>query len=109
MIDYYATLSLHSVNELVTFNFGAKPFKFDIEKLRKEEQTNVIQGIVQQEVHPFDVYQIVYSYLLFNGYADTLNAFKENLLLKKEKEKEMIFLIEDLEDDPIEGKDEPLV
>jgi len=36
IIDYYATMSLHSVNELVTFNFGAtEDFKFDIKGMRR--------------------------------------------------------------------------
>ena len=37
VMEYFATLSLHSVNELVTFNFGAKPFKFDIKAMRLDE------------------------------------------------------------------------
>ena len=34
--DYYASISLHSINEEVKFNFGKDPFKFNLESLYKK-------------------------------------------------------------------------
>lgn len=75
--EYYATLGLHSPSEYVTFNFGAKPFKFDLEKLIMEDKQESIQRILQQPIDHYTIHQIVHSYLLFHGYSQTLESFEK--------------------------------
>ncbi len=75
--EYYATLGLHSPNEYVTFNFGAKPFKFDLEKLVLEDKQDSIQRILKQPIDHYTIHQIVHSYLLFHGYSQTLESFEK--------------------------------
>jgi len=75
--EYYATISLHSLSECVTFNFGAKPFKYDIEKMILEEKREGIKSILAQPVNQYALHQIVHSYLNFHGYVNTLEAFEK--------------------------------
>mmetsp|Transcript_29712 Transcript_29712/g.27185 ORF Transcript_29712/g.27185 Transcript_29712/m.27185 type:complete len:86 (+) Transcript_29712:367-624(+) len=44
--EYHAALSLHSLNEHVTFNFGSKPFTFDIDSMILEEKKEGIKSIL---------------------------------------------------------------
>jgi hypothetical protein len=54
----------------------------------------IIQNILKQAVQPIETHQIVYNYLNFHGYYDTLAAFQrtaqlknDNLKLFRKKEK----------------------
>merc|ERR1712224_1193807 len=66
--DYYATVSMHSINEELVFNFGVLDFKFDYKKMNEEEIARMSKEIMSEVIHPFDVHQIVYSYLVHNCY-----------------------------------------
>jgi hypothetical protein len=77
LTEFYATIGLHSLNESITFNFGAKPFRFDIEKMILEERKEGSKNILSQPVNPYSLHQIVHSYLNFHGYAMTLEAFEK--------------------------------
>lgn len=77
LLDYYATISLHSTGEFVTFNFGAKPFRFDLEKHILQEKKTMTKEILGQSIDHYTMHQIVHSYLLFHGYAKTLEAFEK--------------------------------
>src|SRR5689334_22011831 len=68
---------MHSPGECLTFNFGAKPFKFDIANMILEEKKQQIINILEQPVDYFTLHQIVHSYLNFHAYADTLKAFEK--------------------------------
>jgi len=117
--EYYATIGLHSLNECITFNFGNKPFKFDIEKLIMEEKRENVKGILKQPINHYSLHQIVHSYLNFHGYANTLEAFEKAAQIERrdvglprkevfeeelENGKESKMIEEDLEDG--EAKDQ---
>mgnify|MGYP000900559050 FL=1 len=87
MKEYYATLGLHSPGESVTFNFGAKPFKFDIEKKILEEKQEGIKSIMSQPIDHYTIHQIVHSYLLFHGYSKTLDAFEKSAQIERKDTK----------------------
>jgi len=75
--EFHATIGLHSLNESVTFNFGSKPFKFDLEKMILEEKREGVRSIIKQPINHYSLHQIVHSYLNFHGYANTLEAFEK--------------------------------
>jgi len=75
--EFHATIGLHSLNESVTFNFGNKPFKFDLEKMILEEKREGVKSIIKQPINHYSLHQIVHSYLNFHGYANTLEAFEK--------------------------------
>lgn len=75
--EYYATIGLHSLHQSVKFNFGQEPFKFNLKEHILKEQKEGIRSILDQEVHSYDIHQIVHSYLYFNGYFETLQAFEK--------------------------------
>ena len=77
LADYYATIGLHSSGEFITFNFGAKPFRFDLEKYIQEDKKAITQDILSQPLDHYTMHQIVHSYLLFHGYSQTLEAFEK--------------------------------
>jgi len=81
--EYYATIGLHSLNECVTFNFGAKPFKFDLDNVVLEEKRDGIRSILKQPINHFSLHQIVQSYLYFHGYEDTLEAFEKTAQIER--------------------------
>lgn len=75
--EFHATIGLHSLNESVTFNFGNKPFKFDLDKMILEEKREGVKSIIKQPINHYSLHQIVHSYLNFHGYANTLEAFEK--------------------------------
>ena len=73
----YPTIGLHSQNEHVEVNFGAKPFQFDIEGMIAEEREQRQLAVLQSSIPANACHNIVCSYLKHYGYADTLKAFDE--------------------------------
>lgn len=71
----------------MTFNFGAKPFKFDIEKKILEEKQEGIKSIMSQPIDHYTIHQIVHSYLLFHGYSKTLDAFEKSAQIERKDTK----------------------
>ena len=95
--EYFPTIALHSENECVTLNFGAKPFSFNLEAMIVVETNEIINEILSQKLNLYDVHQIVHSYLYINGYGSTLDAYERNCLMgrdevyvRKENEKQNI-------------------
>lgn len=74
---------MHSLNERVTFNFGSKPFKFDLDKLILDEKRDSVKSILKQPINHYSLHQIVHSYLNFNGYANTLEAFEKSAQIER--------------------------
>ena len=71
----FPTVGLHSQNEHVEVNFGAKPFQFDIEGMIAEEREQRQFVVLQSKIPSNACHSIVCSYLKHYGYADTLRAF----------------------------------
>ncbi|KAI8467332.1 MAG: SPRY-domain-containing protein [Monoraphidium minutum] len=69
------TVGLHSRNESVALNFGAKPFRFDLESMIAEEKAAEQAAIRSVPVPPSAGHEVVHAYLLHYGYAATLSAF----------------------------------
>lgn len=74
---------MHSLNERVTFNFGSKPFKFDLDKLILDEKRDSVKSILKQPINHYSLHQIVHSYLNFHGYANTLEAFEKSAQIER--------------------------
>lgn len=81
--EYHAALSLHSLGEHITFNFGSKPFTFDIENMILEEKREGIKSILCQPINYNSLHQIVHSYLTFHGYVNTLEAFEKSAKIER--------------------------
>lgn len=84
MQQYYPTVGLHSKNECVRFNFGQKPFVFDIDKLRQEEQEKTQQEIQNvhdprvSPIHASHMNDLVRDYFEHFGYSETLRTFESS-------------------------------
>lgn len=83
------------MNESLTFNFGLKPFKFDVTTLILKEKREFITNVLNQKIPPIDTHQIVHNYLYMNDYHQTLQAFESSSQLERTKafllkEKELI-------------------
>lgn len=114
--EYYATIGLHSLNECITFNFGNKPFKFDLEKLILDEKRENVKGILKQPINHYSLHQLVHSYLNFHGYANTLEAFEKAAQIERrdvglprkqvledlENDKDTRMIEEDIEDGDVQ-------
>ena len=85
-IVYYPTISLHSLNEVVSVNFGKKFFLFDIEGLYFDYQKKKINEVFNEESQITDLDFIVKDYLVNSGFLETVNILeKENNDKKDEK------------------------
>jgi hypothetical protein len=84
----YPTIGLHSQNENVEVNFGAKPFQFDIEGMIAEEREQRQFAILQSDIPSNACHNIVCSYLKHYGYAETLKAFDEDSFQEQVKANE---------------------
>ncbi|QDZ21211.1 SPRY domain-containing protein [Chloropicon primus] len=94
----FPTVGLHSQNEHVEVNFGAKPFQFDIEGMIAEEREQRQFAVLQSEIPANACHNIVCSYLKHYGYADTLKAFDEDSFkdqLRSNEENLQAFSLED--------------
>lgn len=72
--EYYATLCLSSFGEQATCRF-VPPFQFDLEGLVHEEGNNGQERVLQEQVQPGDLHDLVHDFLTYEGYADTLTNF----------------------------------
>ncbi len=85
-IVYYPTISLHSLNEVVSVNFGKKFYLFDIEGLYFDYQKKKINEVFNEESQITDLDFIVKDYLVNSGFLETVNILeKENNDKKDEK------------------------
>jgi len=75
--DYYASVSLQGQRESVTFNFQDK-FLFDLEGMVQELEVKKYETVLKEQDNPSDLHELVYYYLLVNGYEQTLEAFSDN-------------------------------
>lgn len=100
-LNLFATVGLHSMNESLTFNFGLKPFKFDVKTLILKEKKEIISNILNQKIPPIDTHQIVHNYLYMNDYHKTLEAFEMSSQLERTK----AFLVK--EPEFVNGKNSP--
>jgi hypothetical protein len=80
ILSSYATISLHSLNEKVTVNFGKSNFLFDIEGFYSNQINKNIKSISEIAVEKKDVDYLVREYLVHSGYQESFIA------LEKEKE-----------------------
>jgi hypothetical protein len=62
-----------------------KKFNFNIEEMVEIEIKEVINEILSQNLNPYDIHQIVHSYLYINGYGNTLDAFERNCLMGRDE------------------------
>ena len=46
LLEYYATVSLQSKNELITFNFGGKAFRYDFASYLKHQMSKMFSEIL---------------------------------------------------------------
>jgi hypothetical protein len=76
-IVYFPTISLHSLNEVVSVNFGKKFFLFDIEGLYFDYQKKKINQVFNEESLITDLDFIVKDYLVNSSFLETFN-FLEN-------------------------------
>ncbi|KAL4455019.1 hypothetical protein ABPG74_006401 [Tetrahymena malaccensis] len=83
--DYYPTLGMHGPRQKIKFNFGQEEFKFNLKNHIEKEKEAILQIILENEVHHYDIHQVVQSYLYFNGYFDTLNAFEQASKMQREQ------------------------
>lgn len=67
----------------MTFNFGNKPFKFDVKKLVLDEKRESAKTILKQPINHYSLHQIVHSYLNFHGYANTLEVFEKTAQIER--------------------------
>ncbi|KAL4503315.1 hypothetical protein ABPG72_000921 [Tetrahymena utriculariae] len=82
--DYYPTLGMHGPRQKVKFNFGQEKFLFELKTYIDQEKEAILQIILENEVHHYDIHQVVQSYLYFNGYFETLNAFESASKMQRE-------------------------
>eukprot|EP01023_Acetabularia_acetabulum_P029617 TRINITY_DN27945_c0_g1_i16.p1 TRINITY_DN27945_c0_g1~~TRINITY_DN27945_c0_g1_i16.p1 ORF type:complete len:471 (+),score=48.06 TRINITY_DN27945_c0_g1_i16:188-1600(+) len=70
------TIGLHSKNESVEVNFGAKPFKFDLEGMVEEVCQDEKKQYQNKQSSTRSMHAMVSDYLLFHGYRNTLEKFE---------------------------------
>ncbi|KAI5567558.1 hypothetical protein BDE02_13G098300 [Populus trichocarpa] len=71
----FPTVAVHSQNEEIEVNFGKKPFAFDLKEYERQETMKQQMKVDKISLPPIVSYGLVRSYLLHNGYEETLNAF----------------------------------
>eukprot|EP00941_MAST-03F_sp_MAST-3F-sp1_P002539 g2539.t1 len=79
ILTLYPTVGLHSPNERICFNFGEKPFRYDIENLRRIQHRTVCREILETKVPSGAAEELVRDYLIHHGYARTLSLFDNPL------------------------------
>lgn len=77
---YYPTVSLHSLNEKVTVNFGKKSFLFDIEGFYIKQMQEKIDRITSEQVEINSLEYIIREYLVHSGYQETSSAMEVDLM-----------------------------
>lgn len=79
--ELYPTVSMHSPGDKIKFNFQG-PFVFDINALIMKEVIEEKKEILKEQILNNDLENLVSSYLLHNGYMDTLAAFRRAISKK---------------------------
>jgi hypothetical protein len=72
--NFYPTISLHSLNEKVTVNFGKQNFLFDIEGFYYSQMTEKMDSISQEKVEKKDMDYLIREYLVHSGYQESFMA-----------------------------------
>lgn len=72
--NFYPTISLHSLNEKVTVNFGKQTFVFDIEGFYYSQMTQKMDCISQEKVEKKDMDYLIREYLVHSGYQESFMA-----------------------------------
>lgn len=74
----FASSAISAYQDSITFNFTS-PFKFNLELLISEENHLLQTQINEESLHISEVYKLVYEYLEYQGYADTLKSLQEHM------------------------------
>ncbi|KAJ6383692.1 hypothetical protein OIU78_027061 [Salix suchowensis] len=69
------TVAVHSQNEEIEVNFGKKSFAFDLKEYERQQVMKQQMAVDKISLPPIVSYELVRSYLLHNGYEETLKAF----------------------------------
>jgi len=72
--QYYPAASLHSPGESVKFNFGAEPFKFNIDALRTQEKERMESLVDNTEVERSLLLNLVRQYMIHYGYEESVKS-----------------------------------
>ncbi|KAK3254437.1 hypothetical protein CYMTET_36345 [Cymbomonas tetramitiformis] len=75
-LPLYPTIAVHSKNECVEVNFGAKPFVFDLEAVVAKERQAQQDAVESFQLPPGLVHRVVQQYLQHYGYSGTLAALE---------------------------------
>jgi hypothetical protein len=68
---------LNDSSHLVKLNFGESEFEFNLQNLIDEEKKKETEEINQMKINPHDVKKLVVSYLIQQGYQNTVNILDE--------------------------------
>lgn len=74
---YFPTIGLHSPGERVRVNFGAAPWRFDLDQWIRQMKQKFQTRVENVELALGDVHEIVRNYLLHYGYHNTLLSFQK--------------------------------
>ena len=78
-VNFFPTVSLHSLNETIRVNFGLENFKFDIEGFYYEENKEKIEKIYQIKNTMEDLEYIIKDFLVYNQYHETFVMFENEI------------------------------
>ena len=78
-VNFFPTVSLHSLNETVRVNFGLENFKFDIEGFYYNENKEKINKIYQIKNSIEDLEYIIKDFLVYNQYNETFISFEKEI------------------------------
>lgn len=77
---FYPTIGMQSKGGVILANFGAEPFKFDIEACANQQREKVLSFIMSRKLDRdyLMMSDTVLSYLMHNGYSKTAAAFSKD-------------------------------
>lgn len=93
--ELFPTIGMQSSSAQILANFGATPFKFNIEAYAQQQREKVLSSIMARKL-PKDhrVHSdIILSYLIHNGYSRTAAAFAKDAGREQLFERERVFLM----------------
>lgn len=73
-IDYFPAVALLAPQESITFNFTG-PFAYDVDSLSMKEAARIDNEVLSVNVSTAELHDLVYDYLKYNGYYQTLLNF----------------------------------
>lgn len=79
----YPSVCLQSINEEIQSNFNGTlhhGFLFDLEGFKNELSQQEFRDITEYQVKTFSMNELIKSYLIHNGYIETLQAIEEDTL-----------------------------